>query len=151
MTFTVRHPHQEKWGYPPVRKDGKDGIPPIQLGKIGVPPSPRWGVNWQNENSTFPHPSDAGGNQRRITVLQTEFVISKQFLIYWNFDSVKLNWIFYVCSGPILLNKYGFFSIIFESWMNGPVELLHITDFGSQKIASGLANYSYKAPFTLYD
>ena len=58
------------WGYPlswpeigvppiltwdPIRKDG---VPPSQRDWIEYLPPP----NWQTENSTFPHPSDADGN-----------------------------------------------------------------------------------------
>ena len=45
-------------------------IPPVQTWDWGTPhqkgwgyPCPYRGVNWQTENSIFPHPSDAGGNK----------------------------------------------------------------------------------------
>ena len=57
-------------GYPPVKT--WDGVPPSQTWD-GVLPRPDWGTPpppemWtdkQTENSTFPHPSDAGGKNNQ--------------------------------------------------------------------------------------
>ena len=38
------------------------GVPHVLTGQGTPPPRHHPGVNWQTENSTFPHPSDAGGN-----------------------------------------------------------------------------------------
>ena len=65
------------WGTPPA-KPGM-GYPPARPG-MGYPPYPdlRWGrppppvevwTDTQSENITFPHPSDAGGNKRRVEAI----------------------------------------------------------------------------------
>ena len=53
-------PRHGTW-YPPPTSDLRWGIPP--------------GVDWQTENSTFPHPSDAGGNNRSAEKLKICLIV----------------------------------------------------------------------------
>ena len=51
-------PCWEGWGYSP---SGRIGVPPS--GRMGIPPPRKCGQTNTCENSTFTHPSDAGGNK----------------------------------------------------------------------------------------
>ena len=85
-------------GYPPVQT--WDGVPPVQTWDGVLPtqtwdrvPPPRPGIGYppfkvwtdkQTENSTFPHPSDAGGkNSRFIELTKTSFVDPSRVLWKW--------------------------------------------------------------------
>ena len=72
MTWPGYPPSIQTWlGYPPPSRPGQGTLPPPSRPDWGTPPSrPGWDTPppievWtdkQTENSTFPHPSDAGGN-----------------------------------------------------------------------------------------
>ena len=56
-------------GYPPTIQTWP-GYPPHHPDLAGVPPSPvKVWTDKQTENSTFPHPSDAGGNKSGMLIL----------------------------------------------------------------------------------
>ena len=71
------------WGTPPTWTwDGVplgqtwDGVPPLPRFGMGYPPP---GVDWQTENSTFPYPSDAGGNNDLQNSMTTNNVAMTNF------------------------------------------------------------------------
>ena len=41
-----------------------------------LPPPPEMWTDKQTENSTFPHPSDAGGNYRKIEIIHVQLRVS---------------------------------------------------------------------------
>ena len=82
-------PPHPRLGYPP----SKFGVPPHPwLDRVPPPPpsmagsgTPRRGVDWQTENSTFPHPSDAGGNKLLCNYnLHTNTIKVSSFILPWN-------------------------------------------------------------------
>ena len=67
-------PIKSRQGVTSIQSQWGGNLPHLYLsGSIGVPP-PRRGVDWQTENSTFPHPSDAGGKNPETTNWYLEMI-----------------------------------------------------------------------------
>ena len=89
--------HPVPMGVPPSSPNmGVPRVPPNLLARWRYPPSDRLGYPhwpdggtpsqeglgyWQTENSTFPHPSDAGGNKRSRSIINKDLSVE---LVQWN-------------------------------------------------------------------
>ena len=85
LTWTWDPPQTWDWVPPQIW----DQVPPHLDLDLGPPPTWTWtwdphlGVDWQTENSTFPHPSDAGGNYSSPKSVLTWNILS-QFIVKKN-------------------------------------------------------------------
>ena len=82
-------PPRPDWGTLPPSQTWDGVVPPTWL---GYPPPPKMWTENQTEKSTFPHPSDAGGNYRLLRKYRTRF-IQFEHLVFHCYC------LFYSCSG----------------------------------------------------